>query len=981
MNKKLPIILILSFSLLFTIPPTQSAEGDYLGTHWDSNTTSPRGICTDDTNIWILSKDDDTVRKFSMTGTYIGSWNLHADNDNPDGGITTDGTNIWVTDYADPDEVFKYNMAGTFVSSFSAAGLTLPSGICTNGSNIWITDGINANVLKYQMDGTYVATYDLAAKITQGRGICTDDTYFWLIDQVNDTIVKYDMSFNYQSSWDLDALNGDSYGIEVSDCNFYATDTTDNEVYVYNNDVTAPTPNPTTWSVEPTAPSTDTITMTASTASDDCCAVQYYFDETSGNPGATDSGWQASPTYSDTGLTFNTEYTYKVWTKDCRDNHAANSSSKSATTKKHIYTYSTYSIQHDSVTLDAYCYDTTGDLGFYFGNESVSQSSFDQNVTVYYNREDYTGPFIKVVATNQSTYYHARAWYSGDDGSFHMGDEVQFITPPQYPPSNLTVYQIGYDWMNLTWDNEFFEYTSANQSTVIKYQLSAYPTWSNGYELYNGTGTYVNTTGIVSIGFSTTLYFSGWTYTNDTASPLLWTYSASPAHALGLTLSGLFNMTIRWENSTYGKISLDDPSRDKHKHKFFIYYPDGYEENYYEEGLGWYITDTPNFDDPDETDGNWTIKITRSPREMTFEWEGYDSSWFFWDSGDHCSRTLVMDQFPDKNITFYLRTDLNFVPLLLGGVVDWMNQSFLGQYEYEFIDNHGDFSYNDNPYAYIYTYDKDGEMIIIHSEYLDRNMEINPMLVFGKTYYLGIKSDKSEITYLGKASTGTDGHVVIIIPRDIIYDYSIFDYIDVTVGTSSTQAYIDFTDSTFTTVEATIEIVHYLNGTQVYTESTNLDAYNFTFTTLNGFSTDYNYAWRLNVTFQTLGTFTTGYIPLYSTQDYTITSAEDVNTLLTLMFGPTPVVTSDGVGVSYAYLCVLVFAVIGLLTFKPEAAHIGLFVEGLIFMLSAGVMSGLNSIFSDYSWQQGVALGAVGFFLLILGIWASLGGKKKEEKE
>jgi hypothetical protein len=58
-----------------------------------------------------------------------------------------------------------------------------------------------------------------------------------------------------------------------------------------------------------------TIEMTATTAAD-ASGVEYYFTETSGNPGGDDSGWQDSPVYVDTGLSPNTTYTYKVMARD-----------------------------------------------------------------------------------------------------------------------------------------------------------------------------------------------------------------------------------------------------------------------------------------------------------------------------------------------------------------------------------------------------------------------------------------------------------------------------------------------------------------------------------------------------------------------------------------------------------------------------------------------------------------------------------------
>lgn len=80
-------------------------------------------------------------------------------------------------------------------------------------------------------------------------------------------------------------------------------------------DETPPSPSPMTWATAPADGGSDSITMTATTATD-AGGVEYYFDETSGNPGGTDSGWQASPTYTDTGLNPSTTYTYTVTARD-----------------------------------------------------------------------------------------------------------------------------------------------------------------------------------------------------------------------------------------------------------------------------------------------------------------------------------------------------------------------------------------------------------------------------------------------------------------------------------------------------------------------------------------------------------------------------------------------------------------------------------------------------------------------------------------
>lgn len=83
-------------------------------------------------------------------------------------------------------------------------------------------------------------------------------------------------------------------------------------VYVHA-DSTPPVPNPMTWTVEPYATGSDSISMTGTTASDQT-NVMYYFQCTVG-PGH-DSGWQISTTYTDIGLAPDTAYTYSVKARD-----------------------------------------------------------------------------------------------------------------------------------------------------------------------------------------------------------------------------------------------------------------------------------------------------------------------------------------------------------------------------------------------------------------------------------------------------------------------------------------------------------------------------------------------------------------------------------------------------------------------------------------------------------------------------------------
>jgi FtsP/CotA-like multicopper oxidase with cupredoxin domain len=97
-------------------------------------------------------------------------------------------------------------------------------------------------------------------------------------------------------------------------------------------DTDPPTPDPATFA-SPPAPVSDTeITMTATTGSDASPPVEYYFAETSANPGGSDSGWTTSPVYNDTGLEAATQYIYTVQMRDSLGNTGTALAPASATT-------------------------------------------------------------------------------------------------------------------------------------------------------------------------------------------------------------------------------------------------------------------------------------------------------------------------------------------------------------------------------------------------------------------------------------------------------------------------------------------------------------------------------------------------------------------------------------------------------------------------------------------------------------------------
>jgi hypothetical protein len=79
-------------------------------------------------------------------------------------------------------------------------------------------------------------------------------------------------------------------------------------------DTTPPSPDPMTWAAEPYISTPNTITLFSTTATDDTSSVEYYFENYYAP--AYNSGWIGVRTWTDTGLTPDTTYTYRVWARD-----------------------------------------------------------------------------------------------------------------------------------------------------------------------------------------------------------------------------------------------------------------------------------------------------------------------------------------------------------------------------------------------------------------------------------------------------------------------------------------------------------------------------------------------------------------------------------------------------------------------------------------------------------------------------------------
>jgi hypothetical protein len=346
-------------------------------------------------------------------------------------------------------------------------------------------------------------------------------------------------------------------------------------------DGTAPDPDPMTWATVPYATGPYSIAMVATTATDPN-GVQYYFTETSGNPGGSDSGWQDSPTYEDTGLNDRTQYTYTVRARDLSSNYnvTADSEERSATTQDGTapdpdpmtwatvpYATGPYSIAMVATTatdpngVQYYFTETSGNPG---GSDSGWQDSPTYEDTGLNDRTEYK---YTVKARDLSTNFNetvpsAEAAATTQDGTAPVPDPMTWQTVPySTSPSSIAMVAttasdpngVQYYFANLTdpnqhdsgWQNSpFYEDTGLDDRTEYTYTVRARDLSIN----YNETAPSVAASATTEDG------------TPPVPDPMTW---QTPPYATGTSSIAMLATTATDPNGVqYYFDNLTDPNHD-----------------------------------------------------------------------------------------------------------------------------------------------------------------------------------------------------------------------------------------------------------------------------------------------------------------------------------------------------------------------------------------------------------------------------------
>jgi len=215
--------------------------------------------------------------------------------------LSSGGEHLWSTYLGGGGEDRGYGIAVDASGDVYVTGSTGSSGWTSGGFDTSYNGGGDGFVVRLSSSGAHLSSTYLGGSGTEyGYGIAVDAS-----DNV--CVTGYTTSSGWTSRGFDTTYNGGSNDAFVAKLTAVP-------------DTTPPNPNPSTWATEPYATGPTSIRMVATTATD-AMGVEYFFDEISGNPGATDSGWQDSDTYEDTGLSPSTTYIYQVKTRDQAINH------------------------------------------------------------------------------------------------------------------------------------------------------------------------------------------------------------------------------------------------------------------------------------------------------------------------------------------------------------------------------------------------------------------------------------------------------------------------------------------------------------------------------------------------------------------------------------------------------------------------------------------------------------------------------------
>lgn len=610
-------------------------------------------------------------------------------------------------------------------------------------------------------------------------------------------------------------------------------------------------------------------------------------------------------------------------------------------------------------------------VGFAFGTSDGEEiTDFDSNITYGTGISENTAFSVSASGLDVAEYYYVRTWMrilNDEEYEWYLSSSVDYFLTKPYNPQNLTIEASGGTGFEVSWD-ETEEFGSGTTiQTVVRYKKESYPTSPLGGDgsvlAYNGTD---ENCSIFGLDDDSIYYIRIWTCAHCAGSPHLYQYSDSYDSGSGSTFSGLYNISVRYENRTYGPVNL---SRG-HYHRFIIHYSGTTEINEF--------NNTGAMNGGNDTEGNWdhvnegwfTINLSQRPLFFEFYWNA--SSTYLNGSGNEttsfysCHRVLVPNE-GQSNVTFFIRDNL---PVYYDSSVT--RNGSLVRYSMSFLDTSGEFVPANNPYAIIFTYDDNNTKMVIHSEYFDSSRIIFPMLVYDKRYYIGVSCDSLSFERISTYIAGDDQNPKITIPYQYTELFTFYDLMEVDIGWYDSGFFLEYQETTGYIQSVTFYVWGYDNDTLMYTDTKYISVYNFTYPCNTSKAWKYNLKVVIDDTdpddnINHSGTYwlaaSSGATIIFPGIDHIIT-INDINDIFEIMFGDSPMQNEKtGASVEWTYIALFGFSFILLVTFGKLNAFVGGLAVGLFLVISGGYIFGLMS-----------TILAIGVFIIGISIVGLLGG-------
>jgi len=266
-------------------------------------------------------------------------------------------------------------------------------------------------------------------------------------------------------------------------------------------DSTKPSPSPMSFALNPVATGAYSITMMATAATDDSGYVEYQFACGPGGGGCTDSAWQASTSYTATGLDSNTLYSYVVRARDSSQNTTLDSDSTSATTDSPPPNaptgFTATTVFQTQISLN--WVDNSNDEDGFKLRRSTNQVNWTDFPDLAVNATSFDDNDSGSGLDSGTQYFYEIHSFSNDNGvsAWASANAITLEDAPTGTPTGLAATAASTSQIDLSWTNQ------GTNATSNKIERSA-----------NGTSSWTNigSVGPTEVSFSDTGLASGATW-------------------------------------------------------------------------------------------------------------------------------------------------------------------------------------------------------------------------------------------------------------------------------------------------------------------------------------------------------------------------------------------------------------------------------------------------------------------------------------